>query len=376
MKPALALAVLCLGVASPALAQTADRAAIDRAVAAVYPSLVRISVVAVEHEEGREIKMESSGSGTIITPDGYVVTNHHVAGRTRRIICTLPDREEVPADLIGTDPLSDIAVLKLRPARPRTFPVARFGRSSTLSRGEPVLAMGSPLSVSQSVTLGVISNTELVMPRMFRTAMTLDGEDVGTIVRWIGHDAAIFPGNSGGPLVNLAGEIVGINEISFGLAGAIPSDLAKAVVDALIKDGQVRRSWLGFEVQPLVGAPAGKGALIAWVAAGSPADKAAVKAGDELVRVNGAEIEARFAEQLPPVNQILLGLPIGKPAQIVVRRGGIEQTLSVIPEERGPARSNRRELRAWGIAAADLSSIEARELGRDSREGARVINLR
>lgn len=377
MAPRAVFAAVLLGLAlpGPVLSQTADRAAIDRAIAAVYPSLVRISVVAVEHEEGREIKMEASGSGTIITPDGFVVTNHHVAGRTRRIICTLPTREEVPADLIGTDPLSDIAVLKLRPASPRTFPAAAFGRSSALRRGETVLAMGSPLSVSQSVTLGVVSNTELIMPRMFRTSMTLDGEDVGSIVRWIGHDAAIFPGNSGGPLVNLAGEIVGVNEISFGLAGAIPSDLAQHVVNALIKDGTVRRSWLGFEVQPLVGGATG-GALVSWVAEGSPAAAAGVTAGDVLEMVGDAAVVARFAEQLPVVNQLLYGLPIGRPVRLALRRGGKPIAVTITPEERGLARSARAEIRAWGMTAANLSAIEARELGRESRDGARVINLR
>lgn len=372
-----AAVVLLSGLAlpGPSFSQTADRAAIDRAIAAVYPSLVRISVVAIEHEEGREIKLEASGSGTIITPDGFVVTNHHVAGRTRRIICTLPSREEVPADLIGTDPLSDIAVLKLRPAVPRTFPAATFGRSSTLTRGEPVLAMGSPLSVSQSVTLGVVSNTELIMPRMFRTQMTLDGEDVGSIVRWIGHDAAIFPGNSGGPLVNLSGQIVGINEISFGLAGAIPSDLAERVVGALIKDGTVRRSWTGFEVQPLVGNMT-DGALISWVAGDSPAAKAGVAAGDVLEMVEDAAIVVRFAEQLPVVNQLLYGLPIGKPVRMQLRRGGKPVSVTITPDVRGPARSARTEIRAWGMTASNLSPIEAREIGRESRDGARVINLR
>ena len=369
------LAAAIAAVPLAAHAQTADRAAIDRAIAAVYPSLVRISVVAVEHEEGREIKMEASGSGTIISTDGYVVTNHHVAGRTRRIMCTLPTREEIPADLVGTDPLSDIAVLKLRPAGPRTFPAARFGRSDTLRRGETVLAMGSPLSVSQSVTLGVVSNTELIMPRMFRVSMTLDGEDVGSIVRWIGHDAAIFPGNSGGPLVNLAGEIVGVNEISLGLAGAIPSDLAQRVVAALIKEGTVRRSWLGFEVQPLVG-PAETGALVSWVAKDSPAAAAGVRAGDILEMVGDAAVVARFAEQLPVVNQLLYGLPIGAPVTVQLRRDGKPLSLTITPEERGPAWSPRSEIRAWGMTAANLSPIEARELGRETRDGARVVNLR
>ena len=109
--------------------------------------------------------------------------------------------------------------------------------------GDRVLALGSPLALSQSVTMGIVSNTEMIMPGMFWpfNRMTLDGEDVGSIVRWIGHDAAIFGGNSGGPLVNMQGEIVGVNEISMGLAGAIPADLAREVANALIKDGRVKR---------------------------------------------------------------------------------------------------------------------------------------
>ena len=116
------------------------------------------------------------------------------------------------------------------------------------------MALGSPLALSQSVTMGIVSNTEMIMPGLFWpfNRMTLDGEDVGSIVRWIGHDAAIFGGNSGGPLVNMSGEIVGVNEISMGLAGAIPSDLAQEVATALMRDGRVRRSWIGLDVQPLL----------------------------------------------------------------------------------------------------------------------------
>ncbi|MEO8071386.1 MAG: trypsin-like peptidase domain-containing protein, partial [Acidobacteriota bacterium] len=209
-------------------AAAADRAAMDRAIAAVYPSLVRISVVALQWNGGRELKLEASGSGTIVSADGFVVTNHHVAGRVQRIFDTLPSNEEVAAELVGTDPLSDLAVLKLKPSQPRTFPAARFGNSAALRRGDPVLAMGSPLALSQSVTRGIVSNTDMVMPQLFGNSFVLDGEDVGTLVKWIGHDAAIYPGNSGGPLVNMAGEIVGVNEISFGLSGAIPANIAKA----------------------------------------------------------------------------------------------------------------------------------------------------
>ena len=374
VKQLLAIPLVLCTLSAPAAAQTADRAAIDRAIAAVYPSLVRISVVVVESRDGREVNLEGSGSGTIISADGYVVTNHHVAGRARRIICTLEDRTEVPADLVGTDPLSDITVLKLRPGAPRTFRAAKFGDSSTVRRGDHVLAMGSPRALSQSVTLGVASNTEMTMPG--RTSLDLDGEDVGSLVRWIGHDAAIYPGNSGGPLVNMAGEIIGVNEISLGLSGAIPGNLARQVAETIIREGRVRRSWTGIEVQPTIGAHARTGALVSWVANGSPAAAAGLRPGDVLQKINGVATDAQFAEQVPLINQILFGLQIGEPSAFTVARAAREMTVRVTPIERPAALSTPRELRAWGIMASNLTAFEARGLGRAGTDGARVVSLR
>src|SRR3954470_18172973 len=284
--------VLCAPIA--ARQRSPSESLIVSALARISPSLVRIHVVTYGYEEGREVKREASGSGTIISSDGHVLTNHHVAGRTRSIMCTLADREDVAADLVGTDPLSDIAVIKLRPDTPRTFPAAHVGDVSKLKVGDPVMALGSPLALSQSVTMGIVSNTEMIMPGLFWpfNRMTLEGEDVGSIVRWIGHDAAIFGGNSGGPLVNMAGEIVGVNEISLGLAGAIPSDLAQEVATAIIRDGRVRRSWIGFDVQPLLKAGARQhGALVGGTVEGSPAQKAGFLAGDIIVRLDGHDVD-------------------------------------------------------------------------------------
>ena len=354
-----------------------DRDAVNRAIAAVYPSLVRISVVALQWSAGREVKGEASGSGTIVSSDGYVVTNHHVAGRVQRIVCTLPTNEEVPAELVGTDPLTDLAVLKLKPASPRTFPAAKFGDSTRLRRGDPVLAMGSPLSLSQSVTRGIVSNTDMVMPQTMGGVLSLlDGEDVGTIVKWIGHDAPIYPGNSGGPLVNLAGEIVGVNEISFGLGGAIPSGLAASVFEAIRRDGRVRRSWTGLELQPRVAGIAGPGGLVAWVAEHSPAADAGIRTGDLLVQVNDTPIDVRFAEQLPAANRALLGLSLGHAAALVLARDGRGRTVFVTPIDRPVASSQPAEIRAWGMVAANLSAAEARELGRASTDGVRVMSVR
>ncbi len=354
-------------------------AAVESAIAKVAPSLVRIHVVSVDHSGGRVMKREASGSGTIITSEGHVVTNHHVAGKTRSIICVLPTREEIPADLVGTDPLSDIAVLRLKPPTPRTFPAAAFGDASKLKVGDPVLALGSPLALSQSVTMGIVSNTEMIMPSMFWpfNRMTLDGEDVGSVVRWIGHDAAIFGGNSGGPLVNMQGEIVGVNELSLGLAGAIPADIAREVATALLKEGRVRRGWIGLEVQPLLKSSASRrGALVGGAIKGSPAEKAGFLPGDVLVRLGESDVNVRFAEEVPPFNRLVMRLPIGKSVDAVVLRAGVEKTLTVTPGDRENAEARILEIPGFAITASNLTSWAAKELHRPDRIGARVRGIR
>jgi serine protease Do len=356
-----------------------DRAEIDRAVDRVRPSLVRIHVVAVEYDQGREIKREGAGSGTIITPEGHVLTNHHVAGRTRLIVCTLPNKEEIDADVVGTDPLSDITVVKLRPAKPRVFPVATFGDSSTLKVGDRVLALGSPFALSQSVTLGIISNTEMIMPALFWpfNRLRLEGEDVGSIVRWIAHDAAIYGGNSGGPLINLKGEIVGVNEISLGLAGAIPGNLAREVGFAIIRDGRVARSWIGLEAQPLLrSSTKDRGVLVSGTIAGSPAATAGFQAGDVLLRLGGEDVNVRFAEELPLFNQLVMRLPRGKKVEAVVLRGAETKTLAVVPEDRESIESRPREIGEWGIAASDLTTWSMKTMRRTSRDGVRIRGIR
>jgi serine protease Do len=380
-----AATIVVLIAAAPLAAQTdpgrTDRgqsAAIESALAKVAPSLVRIHVVTVSHTDGREIKREASGSGTIITAEGHVITNHHVAGKTRAIICTLPTKEEVPADLVGTDPLSDIAILKLRPSKPRTFPFATFGDASTLQVGDRVLALGSPLALSQSVTMGIVSNTEMIMPGLFWpfNQMTLDGEDVGSIVRWIGHDAAIFGGNSGGPLVNMQGEIVGVNEISLGLSGAIPAGLARDVATALIKEGRVRRGWIGLEVQPLLQSNGATGALVGGTTDDSPADKAGFESGDILLSLAGRDVKVRFAEEIPPFNQLVMRLTPGKPVEAVVLRKGARKTLSVTPAERESVEATIREITPLGITASNLTSWTAKELRRKDTAGVHVRGIR
>ncbi len=352
--------------------------AVDNAIAKVKPALIRIHVVSVWDNQGREVKEESSGSGVIITAEGHVVTNHHVAGRAKRLVCTLSNKEEVEADLIGTDPVSDISVIKLRNPIKQKYPFVEFGNSDDLQVGDRILAMGSPLALSQSVTMGIVSNTQMVIPDVFMPfKFTLEGEDVGSVVRWIGHDAAIYPGNSGGPLVNLKGEIVGINEISFGIAGAIPGNLAKKVALELINRGEIIRSWFGFEVQPLLKSYRGKtGVLVSGVIEGSPADKAGILAGDIIVKLAGYDVNVQFNEELPLFNEVVNEQTVGQKVLIVIIRDNREISLYIAPQKREYLRPKTVELKQWGITVRNISLLAAKEMKRDNQDGVLVTSVR
>ncbi len=380
--------LMCAGIlltvlAAPA-AMTQDtpenlRASVDRAVQKVKPSLVRIHVVETYYRDGREQKYEASGSGVVITEEGHVVTNHHVAGHAKQLKVIFADKSEYEAALIGTDPLTDIAVIKVMPPEPHTFPVVTFGDSDLVQAGDHVLAMGSPLALSQSVTLGIASNTEMIMPDWISRwgGIEQDGENVGALVRWIGHDAAIYGGNSGGPLVNLQGEIIGINEISMGLGGAIPSNLAQSVAQALITQGKVVRAWIGLDAQPrLKTSEKRRGVLVSGVIKGSPAKQAGIEPGDIILSVGGAAVDVQFMEQLPDFNRMMSELPLGEPVPILLQRGEEALALTVTPSEREPMEPQEVELRAWGITVRDLSFMLAKELKRESTDGVLVTSVR
>jgi len=390
MKSLFVQAALVAAIATPfcqssqALAQNnirPEQAEIDAAIATVYPALVRIHVVATRPSSGRMEKYGGTGSGTIIHKDGYVVTNHHVAGKGTRIWCRLSDKTRVDAELIGTDPQTDLCIIKLDldqiPESMKPLPVAKFGDINSIEIGDTVLAMGSPAGVSQSVTIGVVANMEMITPGN-SSAMKQDGERVGDLVRWIGHDAVIYFGNSGGPLVNLNGEIIGVNEIGLGsLGGAIPADIASDVVDELIERQTVQRSWTGIYTQPLLksASMSVEGVLVSGVHENSPAAKIGIQPGDVITSFDEVSIDVKAPEHLPLFNRVVLGTPVGKEVKISVDRDGETKIFKLKTELRSKARASDVELKSWGLTARDQTKRSVIAMGREDVDGVLVSSV-
>lgn len=277
-------------------------------------------------EEGREFEdfdSKSLGSGFILSKDGYVLTNNHVIKDANEIIVRLSDRRELIAKIIGKDPRSDIALLKVEAD---DLPTVEIGNSADLKVGEWVLAIGSPFGFDYSVTAGIVSAKGRSLPRE-------------NYVPFIQTDVAINPGNSGGPLFNLDGEVIGINSQIYsrtggfmGLSFAIPIDMVMNIVEQLKQEGRVSRGWLGVLIQDVTrelaesfGMDKPRGALVAKVLPDSPAEKAGFEVGDIVIKFDGKKIIR--SSNLPPV----VGLsPVGKKVNVEILRKGKTKKLKVL----------------------------------------------
>ncbi|MGE5815385.1 MAG: trypsin-like peptidase domain-containing protein [Acidobacteriota bacterium] len=276
---------------------------------------------------GYRNRVESSlGSGVVVSPDGYILTNSHVVGDLRaRITTTFADKREVKAEIVGVDELTDIALIKVAAHNLPTMP---WGDSSKLKVADWVLAIGNPYSLSQTVTLGIVSATR----------RNLGGRIAG-YEDFIQTDAAINPGNSGGALVNARGELVGINTAIFSQSGgyqgigfAVPSNLARQVMDSLLKYGEVRRGSLGrMDVVPLttqlaeeLGVKNTNGAVVYQMSRSSAAYQAGIRPGDIVVRFNGQNVEdpSSFV-------RLLADAPIGSTVKLGIIRQGREMDIPV-----------------------------------------------
>ncbi|MDR9467632.1 DegQ family serine endoprotease [Marinospirillum sp.] len=289
-------------------------------------------------QQPRQRQRQSLGSGFIISEDGYLLTNNHVVENAEEIIVRLSDRRELVAELIGSDPSTDLALLKIDA---EGLPVARLGDSDQLRVGEWVLAIGSPFGFEHSVTAGIVSAKGRALPNE-------------TYVPFIQTDVAINPGNSGGPLFNLDGEVIGINSQIYtrsggfmGLSFAIPMQVAMEVAEQLRENGRVSRGWLGVVIQEVnrdlaesFGLDRPQGALIANVDPDGPAAAGGIQTGDIILEVEGMDIET--SSDLPPA---VGRLNPGKEGEFVILRNGKRQELQVAVGERpeNPSISGRSE---------------------------------
>jgi serine protease Do len=351
----------------------------------VYPALVNIAVVFRYFEEGRAQRSQAGGSGVIITPDGYVVTNFHVAGHTTRITCTLGTGETLDATVVADDPLTDLSILKLRldkrADRKAPLPYATLGDSDTLQVGDFVLAMGNPLMLSSSMTMGIISNTRRVFTDFTGTTLEdmdlEEGERTGLFTRWIQHDALILPGNSGGPLVNLKGQVIGINELGGnGVGFAIPSNIVSHVFQEVRRYGSVRRGWLDMTVLPVHKIGRKTGALITSVFPDSAAARAGLQPGDILLALNGKPTDVEFFEQVPLLYQQVAALPAGQPVQMKLLRHDTVKTLTAIVAPMERSLGEEEEWRDLGLTARAVTRLMALARNLPDKQGVMVTGVR
>jgi serine protease Do len=350
----------------------------------VMPALVHIEPILDVYQAGEQRKQAVTGSGFIISANGYVVTNNHVVEKARRVTCTLGSRLEVEARVIGTDPLSDLAVIKIDPSDVEGgLPSVALGDSGKLEVGEIVLAMGSPLGLARSVSLGVVSS----LNRYFPEGLLPSGAPTGRYNTWIQTDAAINPGNSGGPLVNLKGEVVGVNARAITIVGenlgfAIPVNLAKEVIRQLIETGTIRRSWIGIswqELQPLadyLGVPPEQGAVVSSVADGSPAKEAGLQAGDVVMSINGSPVVGQFADDLPALQKMVADTPVDSSMELVYFRGGSSVTAHLTTREQPKVEATEAECREWGFTVQEITDDAARALQLEDRRGVLISGIR
>jgi serine protease Do len=325
----------------------------------VMPALVHIEPVRTVFSTGERRHALVTGSGFIFSEEGYILTNHHVVENAERVSCTLSNKKKYSAKIIGSDPSTDVAVIQLNREElgNDSIPYVRLGNSDSLDVGQIVLALGSPLGLSRSVSMGVISSID----RYF--------EDTGRMVSpfnlWIQTDAAINPGNSGGPLINLEGQVVGINArgvfMAENLGFAIPINLAQEVAEKLIGGDTVQRSWIGIEFQAIkdlreyLQEPGLQGILVDNIDPDSPAEKSSILPGDIITHINNIPVNATYEEDLPAIRKIISDLPLSQTVTLSFIRDGKERKKQIKPLEEPFQYQPEFECEKWGMVVKGIT---------------------
>ncbi|TAJ97063.1 MAG: DegQ family serine endoprotease [Candidatus Manganitrophaceae bacterium] len=324
----------------------------------------------------RERRAQSLGSGVIVDPNGLIITNNHVVAKADEIKVVLGDKREFKGKLIGSDPKTDLAIIQIEA---KDLPTVSWGNSDKLQVGEYVLAIGNPFGLNQTVTMGIVS------------AVGRANVGIADYEDFIQTDAAINPGNSGGAMVNTHGELVGINTAIFtqsggymGIGFAVPSNMAKLIVESLVKNGKVVRGWLGVSIQEITpqlakefGLKESKGALVGDVLPNSPAEKAGLKRGDVIVQYNGQTIENAIQ-----LRNLVAKTEVGSKKKVRVVRDKKEKEVEITIEEQpkelpGSAETEQGEegtsTALMGLEVRNLTPEIARQLGLNRTDKGVVI---
>ena len=323
-------------------------------------------------QQPREFRRQGSGSGFIIRKDGLILTNNHVVANAQEITVTLSDKQQYKAKILGRDPKTDLAVLKIDSKA--TLPSANLGNSDELRVGDWVMAIGNPFGLTNTVTSGIVSAKGRAI-------------GAGPYDDFIQTDASINPGNSGGPLFNMAGEVVGINTAIFSQSGgnigigfAIPVNLVKNLVPELETKGTVTRGWLGVSVQPVTPDLARsfnldkeQGALVGDVTAQGPAEKAGIKRGDVIVSYDGKKIQ-----ETATLPALVAATPVGKTVPVEVVRDGKMQSVNVTIarlNEQTAALDPQQEKGEWGLALQNIPPEQRRTMNLPGKDGVLVTSV-
>jgi serine protease Do len=358
-----------------ALARFDFRQVIRSAKDKVFPAVVYIKVLQETHESGRKTSREIAGSGVIISAKGEVLTNWHVVDKAIEVRCLLYDGRAMTARVVGSDKDTDLALVQLEaPADSGTVPHAVLGDSDVLKEGDFVMAMGAPWGLSRSVSIGIVSCTRRFLPENSEYSL------------WLQTDAAISPGNSGGPLVNTDGAIVGINTrgVLFGgdMGFAIPSNTIRHIVGQIRQSGQAVWSWTGLQLQPLrdfgrnIYFEGAEGVIVAETDPESPARQAGLKPRDRLLKVGGQAVTAVTEEDLPAVRRTLGLLPKHKPVRIELVRGEEPMAVDLVPREKGKVEGDQLDCPRWDFTVREINQFDNPDLYFYRKKGVFVYGVK
>jgi serine protease Do len=332
----------------------------------IKPAVVHIEVV----KKSGDIKYQSLASGLIVDEKGYILTNDHVVDKAQSVTITLPSKLEYPAEIIGTDKLTDLALVKIE--TPEELTVAKLGNSDSVEVGEWVIAVGNPYGFDRTVSFGIVSGKGRVLPNL--------PVEIQLINDFIQTDAAIDPGSSGGPLVNLKGEVVGINSIWVGRGQGftIPVNTAIDVKDKLLASGDIKRGWIGITIQPLsrnyaryFGDAEMEGIVVSDVEPDSPARKAGLEPGDIIIEYEGEEVKAEKEEDLNKFTTSVSQTPPEHPAQLKIKRGG--KTLDLVVDVGTKPKAKGEEYETdLGFTVEEITDAIYRGRRLEDKEGALV----